>query len=57
LPDLDSKYRPQLELEDGEKLKLMLMRGEGRVLGRLGWGAQRQGLEALADWFRRIDPS
>jgi hypothetical protein len=38
--------------------RLMLMRGEGRVLAWLGGGKpQRQGLEALADWFREIDPS
>jgi hypothetical protein len=34
----------------------MLMRGEGKLLGKLGGGeAQRQGLEALADWFRAFD--
>jgi hypothetical protein len=34
------------------------MRGEGRVLGKLGGGeAQRQGLEALAEWFSRIEPT
>ena len=48
--------RLTLKLRDGEKLKLMLMRGEGSVLGRLGGGeVQRQGVEALAGWFRRLD--
>ena len=36
----------------------MLMRGEGPVLAGLSGGEpQRQGLEALANWFRAIDPS
>jgi hypothetical protein len=49
--------RLQIRTTDGEKLKLMLMRGEGRVLGGLGGGEpQRQGLEALADWFSRRSP-
>ena len=31
----------------------MLMRGEGKVLAGLGGGeAQRQGMEALAEWFQ-----
>jgi hypothetical protein len=48
--------RLTLKLRDGEKLKLMLMRGEGSALGRLGGGeVQRQGVEALAGWFRRLD--
>ena len=50
--------RLQITTTDGEKLKLMLMRGEGKLLGRLGGGeSQRQGLEALAAWFRTIEPS
>jgi hypothetical protein len=45
--------RLQIQTTDGEKLKLMLMRGEGKILGGLGGGdAQRRGLEALAQWFR-----
>jgi hypothetical protein len=45
--------RLEIRTSDGEKLKLMLMRGEGKILGGLGGGeAQRQGLEALAEWFR-----
>jgi hypothetical protein len=48
--------RLELRLRDGEKLKLMLMRGEG-MLGGLGGGeAQRQGVEALAGWFRDLEP-
>jgi hypothetical protein len=50
--------RLQIQTKDGEKLKLMLMRGEGKLLGGLGGGeAQRQGLEALADWFSRLPPT
>jgi hypothetical protein len=48
----------QLEIRttSGEKLKLTLMRGKGRMLGGLGGGElQRRGLEALAEWFRGID--
>ena len=41
---------------DGEKLKLMMIRGGEGLLGGLGGGeTQRQGVEALADWFARID--
>jgi hypothetical protein len=48
--------RLQIRTTDGEKLKLMLMRGEGKVLGGLGGGeAQRRGLEALAGWFRSVE--
>ena len=48
--------RLQIKTTDGERLKLMLMRGEGRLVGKLGGGeSQRQGLEALAEWFRGID--
>ena len=50
--------RLEIRTTGGEKLKLMLMRGEGRILGGLGGGEpQRQGLEALAEWFRTNDPS
>ena len=49
--------RLRIQTTDGEKLKLMLMRGEGKILGGLGGGeAQRQGLEALAEWFSRSAP-
>jgi hypothetical protein len=48
--------RLQIRTTDGEKLKLMLMRGEGKLLGKLGGGeVQRQGLEALAEWFSGIE--
>jgi hypothetical protein len=41
-----------LKTTDGEKLKLTMMRGSG-PLGELGGGEdQRQGIEALANWFR-----
>lgn len=45
----------RLRLADGEKLNLMLMRGEGSLgLGKLGGGeSQRRGVEALAAWFER----
>ena len=49
--------RLEIKTTDGEKLKVMLMRGEGKLLGKLGGGeAQSAGLEALADWFRRLPP-
>jgi hypothetical protein len=49
--------RLQIKTTDGRKLKLMLMRGEGRMLGKLGGGeTQRGGLEALAEWFSRLPP-
>jgi hypothetical protein len=48
----------QIKTTGGEKLKLTLMRGKGRALGGLGGGEQqRQGLEALAGWFRAIEPT
>jgi hypothetical protein len=48
--------RLEIKKTDGEKLKVMLMRGEGKLLGNLGGGEpQRQGLDALAEWFRAID--
>ena len=41
----------KLKTTDGEKLKLMMMRGTG-PLGRMGGGEdQRAGVEALAAWF------
>ncbi len=48
--------RLELKLSDGEKLKLMLMRGSDSTLGRLGGGeSQRAGVAALAEWLRRLD--
>jgi hypothetical protein len=50
--------RLEIRKTDGEKLKVMLMRGEGKLFGKLGGGEpQRQGLEALAEWFRAIEPA
>jgi hypothetical protein len=44
----------KLRTADGQKLKLMMMRGTG-ALGRLGGGeAQRDGLAALGRWFEEI---
>ena len=49
--------RLELRLRDGERLKLMVMRGSG-PLGGLGGGEdQRRGVEALGGWFRRLDDS
>jgi hypothetical protein len=48
--------RLEIRKTDGEKLKVMLMRGEGMLFGKLGGGEpQRLGLEALAGWFRQIE--
>jgi len=41
----------KLRTSDGEKLKLMLMRGTGPLGGLGGGETQRQGLEALGAWF------
>ncbi len=41
----------KLKTSDGEKLKLMLMRGDGPLAGLGGGEAQRQGVEALAAWM------
>lgn len=43
----------RLATTDGEKLKLMMMRGTG-PLGKLGGGeVQREGVVALGEWFGR----
>jgi hypothetical protein len=48
--------RLEIKTTDGEKLKLMLMHGEGKLLGKLGGGeTQRQGVQALGGWFQAID--
>ena len=48
--------RLEIRTTDGEKLKLMLMRGQGKILGGLGGGApQRYGLGALAEFSRGIE--
>ncbi|MGZ5358545.1 MAG: hypothetical protein ACXWF9_06080 [Solirubrobacterales bacterium] len=48
----------KLKTTDGEKLKLMMMRGTGPgPLAALGGGeAQADGVAALARWFEGIDP-
>jgi hypothetical protein len=47
--------RLEIKTTDGEKLKLMLMRGEGKLLGKLGGGeTQSQGLDALGKWFEGV---
>jgi len=46
-----------LKTTDGRKLKLMMMRGEGRMFGKLGGGEpQRLGVAALGEWFERLSP-
>lgn len=48
--------RLEIKTTDGGKLKVMLMRGEGKLLGKLGGGEpQRLGLDALAEWFRAVE--
>jgi hypothetical protein len=50
--------RMELRTTDGEELRLMLMRAEGKLLGKLGGDEpQRQGLEALAAWLRGVQSS
>jgi hypothetical protein len=41
----------RLRTADGEKLKLMLMRGSRPFEALSGGETQRQGVEALAAWF------
>jgi hypothetical protein len=41
----------KLKTTDGEKLKLMLMRGSGPLGGLGGGESQREGVEALAAWL------
>jgi hypothetical protein len=41
----------KLKTTDGEKLKLMLMRGSGPFDGLGGGESQREGVEALAAWL------
>lgn len=41
----------KLKTTDGEKLKLMMMRGTGPLGGLGGGEEQRSGLEALGAWF------
>jgi len=47
--------RLEIRTTDGEKLRFMLMRGEGKLLGKLGGGeTQQHGVEALGHWFEGI---
>jgi hypothetical protein len=41
----------KLRTTDGERLKLMMMRGTGPLAGLGGGEEQRSGLEALGAWF------
>jgi hypothetical protein len=50
-----SAARLELRLRDGDRLKLMLMRGTGPLGGLGGGETQRGGVEALAGWLRRLD--
>ena len=44
----------KLKTSSGEKLKLMMMRGEGPLFGNLGGGEiQRTGVQAIGAWFER----
>jgi hypothetical protein len=47
----------ELRLVDGEKLRLMMMRAEGSpgMTWLAGGEGQRQGVQALGEWFRRAD--
>ncbi len=47
----------KLKTMDGEKLKLMLMRGTGPLGGLGGGETQREGVEALGAWFAENGPS
>ncbi len=47
----------RIRTDDGEKLKLLMMSGEG-MLGGLGGGdTQRDGVEALGRWFADFERS
>lgn len=51
-----SGFELRLKLASGQKLKLMAMSGEGRVLGALGGGqVQQTGAEALLNWLSKLD--
>ena len=43
----------KLRTTDGEKLKLLMMKGDGPLGGLGGGEAQRQGVQALGEWFAR----
>jgi hypothetical protein len=46
----------KLRTVDGQKLKINMMRGTGPLGGLGGGESQREGLEALAAWFRETAP-
>jgi hypothetical protein len=51
----NSGFELRLRLADGQKLKLMAMSGEGRLMGALGGGqAQQTGAEALLGWLSKL---
>ncbi|MBJ7354129.1 MAG: hypothetical protein JHC98_04830 [Thermoleophilaceae bacterium] len=51
----DSGFELRLKLISGQKIKLMAMSGEGRLLGPLGGGqAQQTGAEALLTWLGEL---
>jgi hypothetical protein len=43
----------KIRTADGEKLKLLMMRAEGPLQSLGGGEAQRQGVQALGEWFAR----
>lgn len=43
----------KLRTVEGEKLKLLMMRGDGPLGGLGGGETQRQGVRALGEWFAR----
>ncbi len=43
----------KLRTVEGEKLKLLMMRGDGPLGGLGGGETQRQGVQALGEWFAR----
>jgi hypothetical protein len=49
-------FELRMKLTSGQKLKLMAMSGEGRLLGALGGGqTQQTGSEALLNWLSKLD--
>ena len=50
-----SGFELRLKLVSGQKIKLMAMSGEGRLLGALGGGqTQQTGAEALLTWLSQL---
>jgi hypothetical protein len=45
----------KLHTTDGQKLKLIMMRGDGPLGGLGGGETQRQGVQALGEWFAGLD--